>query len=138
MENYREVFSASYQRISDSHNGRFDFYDSFYLRFISSSPEIAEKFRGTDMTTQKKFLKESLVYMMNFGKSREAGDYLLSLAQTHSRKGKDICPYLYDVWLECMVETAKDFDPQFNQEVALAWRVLLAPGITFMKHKYDK
>ena len=29
------------------------------------------------------------------------------------------------------------FDPKFNEEIELAWRVVLAPGIEYMKYKYD-
>lgn len=138
IENYRDIFVASYQRISEVRKDHFDFYDSFYCRFTASSPEVEAKFKDVDMAAQKKFLRDSLAQMIYFGRKREADDYMLNLAKIHSRSGKNIQPYLYDLWLECLVDTVKDFDPKYNQDVGIAWRVLMAPGITFMKFKYDK
>ena len=60
------------------------------------------------------------------------------LAQVHSRAGNDIAPDLYDCWLDCLVSTVGDFDPQFTPEVELAWRLTLAPGIACLRFGYDQ
>ena len=41
-------------------------------------------------------------------------------------------------WLESLIETVQLFDSRFTEEIELAWRVVLAPGIAYMKFKYDK
>lgn len=48
----------------------------------------------------------------------------------------DIHPELYDLWLECLIETVAEFDDGFRDEVELAWRLVLSPGIVYMKFKY--
>lgn len=50
----------------------------------------------------------------------------------------DIAPRLYDLWLETLIDTARDFDEQFDEEVELAWRLVLTPGIVYMKFYYDR
>ena len=65
-------------------------------------------------------------------------DYLEKIAQKHSQSAHDIPPQLYDLWLDTLVKTVKEFDPDFNEEVELSWRLVLSSGITYMKFKYDK
>ena len=60
------------------------------------------------------------------------------LHNTTVKKNAAIPPDLYDVWLECLMQTLKEFDPEYSSEVELSWRVVLAPGITYMKFKYDQ
>ena len=53
-----EVFNDSYLRCTASS----DFLDFFYEVLMSSSPEVKDKFKNTDMKIQKSMLKTSLVY----------------------------------------------------------------------------
>jgi hemoglobin-like flavoprotein len=114
-----------------------DFLDHFYRTFIGSSPEVAEKFKHTDFERQTILLKISLYMMMlaAMGKS-EANVHLERIAEVHSRKGHDIRPELYDLWLDCLVRTVEEFDPSFSANTERAWRNMMAPGIEFMKSRY--
>jgi hypothetical protein len=42
------------------------------------------------------------------------------------------------MWLESLIKTVADYDPEFDLDVELSWRVVLSSGITYMKFKYDK
>jgi hypothetical protein len=64
-------------------------------------------------------------------------DYLQRLAERHSKRGADIPPRLYGVWLDCLIETVRRFDPKFNENVAVAWRSVLSKGIEFMTARYE-
>lgn len=114
-----------------------DFLDHFYRMFIGSSPEVAQKFEHTDFKRQKMVLRTSLYMMMlaAMGKS-EANAYLEHIAEVHSRKGRDIQPGLYDLWLDCLVRTVEEFDPTFNASTERAWRDMMTPGIEIMKSCY--
>ena len=46
-------------------------------------------------------------------------------------------PELYEAWLDSLIATARESDPDFDDELELAWRVVLAPGIAYMKFRYD-
>jgi hemoglobin-like flavoprotein len=114
-----------------------EFLDRFYELYLSSSPEVAAKFQGTDFKKQKTALKASL-YIMLMANERQAEwtAHLERLARRHSRKELDIRPELYDLWLECLLQTVREFDPRFNAKTETAWRNRLRPGIEFMKSRY--
>ena len=104
--------------------------------FLSVSPAIAEKFAHTDMSAQRTMLHDSLLLMMEFNRTRVPTARLKQLAEIHSRSGHDISPTFYDAWLDSLVTAVSRHDPNFNNEVELAWRIALAPGICFMRFAY--
>ncbi len=137
MVNYETIFNDSFRRIQDNPQGGDHFFKVFYDRFISSSPEVAEKFEHTDMAAQRRVLKGSFYHVLNFFVTKEASDYLADIALTHDRHHRDIRPDLYDLWLECLIHTVEEHDDKFSDEVELAWRLVMVNGITYMKFKYD-
>lgn len=54
----------------------------------------------------------------------------------HSRAGLDLQPELHDPWLDWLVQAVKEFDPMFDLETETACRLMLQPGIEFMKSRY--
>ena len=115
------------------------FLESFYERFVGSSEEVREKFRGTDMKRQVRVLEDSLYVVANAVQGEEnslARGALPALAARHGRQGLDIHPGLYDLWIECLVETARAYDPQFPPDVEAAWRETLAFGADYMRQHH--
>ena len=115
------------------------FLTGFYDRFIGSSDEVREKFRGVDMKRQARMLEDSL-YVVAVAVQGEEGSLargdLPRLAERHSRRDLDIRPELYDLWARCLVETARAHDPQWADDVAAAWRETLAVGVEYMRRRY--
>jgi len=129
------VFRASLQRCLAAPA----FFEGFYDSFIGSSDEVKEKFKNTDMERQAKMLQDSLYVMAvaaQGGKNSPARSFLPGLAEKHSRKGLDIRPELYDLWLDALLETVKGHDPECSPEVEAAWRATLASGIEYMRSHY--
>jgi len=113
------------------------FLDQFYDYFINASPEIAEKFAHTDIENQKHVLHLSLyTLLMELQGNPEADDYLKHIAERHSHNDLDIKPELYTIWLDCLLKTARIFDPEFTDEVEQAWQHVLQKGIDFMIAHY--
>lgn len=115
------------------------FMEAFYARFVGSSEEIREKFKDTDMEHQARVVADSLYVVANAVQGEEnslARGALPALAERHSRKDLGIRPELYDVWIECLVATAKDHDTQFDALVESAWRETLAFGADYMRQRY--
>ena len=115
------------------------FLESFYARFVGSSEEVREKFRSTDMKRQARVLEDSLYVVANAAQGEEnsiARGALPFLAARHGRHDLDIPPGLYDQWIECLIETAREHDPQFVPEVEAAWRETLAFGADYMRQRY--
>jgi hemoglobin-like flavoprotein len=130
-----DVFLASLKRCLATPG----FLAAFYDRFLGASDEVREKFRGVDMKQQARVLEDSLYVVANAVQGREGsparGD-LPRLAERHSRRGLDIRPGLYDVWAQCLVETAREHDPQWADDVAASWRETLAFGVEHMRRTY--
>jgi len=138
MKDYLTFFRESYDRAMETESQRDEFLEAFYEAFLSKSNEIAAKFAHTDMQRQKEMLYQSLRHMVDFSVQRRASEELRKIAERHSASQIDVDPGLYDIWLASLIETAQLFDPLFTDEIELAWRVVLAPGIVYMKFKYDK
>ena len=112
------------------------FFEMFYDRFTGSSPEVASHFEGVDMKKQRRMLMASLAYVSEFASLRTNTDYLKQLAERHSRREANVDPALYDLWLETLVETVRETDPEFTEEVGVAWSVVMSPGIAYMRARY--
>ncbi len=134
-----QLFNESYERVvglRDPRLGGDRFFDRFYELFIASSEEVREKFANTDMERQRRMLKQSLVYLINYYGSNNVDEFLLRIARRHSHADLDIRPGLYDLWLEKLLETVAEFDRHFDDDVARGWRLVLGPGIAYMRSMY--
>ena len=138
MKDYLTFFHESYDRAIEGDSQQDAFFEAFYDSFISRSDDIAAKFADTNMRQQRGMLYRSFRHMVDFSVQRQASDELRRIAERHSMSQIDIHPDLYDVWLDSLVETVQLFDPRFTEEIELAWRIVLAPGIAYMKFKFDK
>lgn len=133
MLNELDRVTASYHRCRASDG----LLDTFYERFLAKSPEVAEKFRNTDFKRQKLMLRESLISMLLFNLgSASAHRDLDQLAERHSRRGVDIPPRLYDLWLDSLCETVAKHDPEYQPELDAEWRRAMKPGIELLCSKY--
>ncbi|WP_404362587.1 globin [Marinobacter sp.] len=138
MTSYEEIFDESYERVVRETRGDVDFFEAFYERFLDADPAVREKFRWTDMTDQRRILKKSFYSLVVFYVSGTPDLPLENIARSHSARGLDIRPELYDLWLECLVDTVREYDPQADDEIELAWRLVLSSGITYMKFQYNR
>jgi hemoglobin-like flavoprotein len=138
MMSYEKIFDASYERVVKAKNTEVDFFHRFYEHFTQSSQEIALMFANTDMEKQRAMLKKSFYSLLVFYATGSVDHTLAGIAQSHSNKGLNIRPGLYDQWLECLILTLKECDKDFDDEVELAWRLVMAGGITYMKFKSFK
>jgi hemoglobin-like flavoprotein len=137
VKNYEAIFDDSYHRVLSPMKNSSDFFEDFYKHFITSSPIVAKKFRNTNIAEQQKMLKASFFHMFNFFLQKQESDYMERIASKHGKKELDIKPELYDLWLKCVIDTVKKHDREFNDDIELAWRMIMSTGITYMKFKYD-
>lgn len=138
MKNYLRFFLDSLYRVLGEPADQRDFVSRFYEIFCAESPEIEARFRDTDMERQQEMLAQSLHEMVDFSTSRVASDRLRRVADRHSIRQRDIPPELYEIWLDSLIRTVREMDPLFCDEIELAWRVVLAPGIAYMKFRYER
>ena len=131
MKPYRKLFNNSFQRaiIPDPNS----FYKRFYEILISGDQRIADLFEKTFMNLQREMLKQSMTHIMSFSATLEPSKELIELAEMHGRGKLKIPPEFFDIWLESMIKTVEEFDPKFDENVEIAWRVMMAPGVAFMQ-----
>ena len=136
--NFEEIFDNSYQRVLSTSKNNIGFFESFYEAFLTSHPEIAKRFENTDMALQQSMLKKSFYSLFTFYASGQTDETIRKIAEKHNRNNLNIRPEFYDYWLECLIRTVRQYDDVFSEDVELAWRLVLTPGIIYMKFKYDK
>ena len=130
---HAELFNDSLERCTANS----EFLDRFYDLFLASSKEVAEKYRHTDFSRQKTMLKASLYMMILAAEGRtEIQAHLQRIAKRHSRTDLNIRPDLYTLWLDCLVQAARECDTRFTPETEAAWRKVMEWGIMFMKSHY--
>ncbi|MCX4025672.1 globin [Endozoicomonas sp. SM1973] len=137
MSDFENIFDASYERVLGKEINARSFFDAFYLNFTNKSDAIARAFANTDMSKQKRLLEKSFYKLLTFYATNNATDYLEKIAIQHNRLHLNILPEWYDIWLEALVETVAQYDDEFSDNIELAWRLVLASGITYMKFKYS-
>jgi len=135
---FEEIFDDSYKRALNTERDGNDFFESFYDHFLSGQKEIAKRFVNTDMVVQQSMLKKSFYSLFAFYASGQTDDSIRKIAEKHNRNNLDIRPEFYDRWLECLITIVSQYDDEFSEDVELAWRLVMTPGITYMKFKYDK
>jgi hemoglobin-like flavoprotein len=129
MRETDEVFASSLVRCKL----RDDFLERFYQRFLASSREVREKFRSTDMEAQKRKLLRSLDLSVAASLGDPEGlQEIRARARSHGRERLDIRPPLYDLWLESLVETVREVDEDFDDDVERAWRNMMGHVISSM------
>jgi hemoglobin-like flavoprotein len=131
-----EVFNDSLERCLRGG----DFFQRFYEVFLASSPEVREKFSGTDFRKQRRMLQTSFYMLVEYIAVGwpECQAYLERIAVAHGKQGRDIPPGLYDLWLDCLLRAVRERDDQYSTEVDAAWRFMMGAGITFLKARYDR
>ncbi len=128
-----QIFDDSLRRCSADAR----FLDRFYENFLASSPKVREKFAKTDFVHQKRSVLASLHLILLAAQAPEKADrYLRDVAEQHSSAHLGIGAELYDLWLDSLLATVREFDPAFGPEVEQAWEDVMAIGIRYLISRY--
>lgn len=126
---YTDIFNTSYEKMMNIGE---EFFDDFYQRFMLKSEKIRDLFDRVDMERQKLMLRKSITFMILFASNKKGETYLADLADNHARL--NISHDMFEHWMSALIESVAYFDPFFNKEVEVAWRVNFSPGIEYMRH----
>ncbi len=125
-----ELFNRSFE----SCVARLGFLERFYAIFVGSSPEVRDKFKHTDLRTQAQIVKKSLyILTMASCETEEVREEIARVGWSHGREGMKIGMDMYDLWLGCLLQAVREFDPRWSQEVGEIWRQMLGPYISRLK-----
>lgn len=110
------------------------FLERLYELFLNSSPEVAEKFKNTDLKKQFIVVKKSLYTLtMAATETDVTRAELHRLGNTHGREGMKIASHLYDLWLQCLLQSVREFDHGWTPDIEASWRRMLEPHIAVLK-----
>ena len=125
-----DAFVASVKRCLESTS----FIKDFYERFLGTSVAVRDKFLDTNFDRQHQAMADSLYAMAvdaQGGPENLARLDMNRLTRRHKEMG--IGAGMYDVWLDCLIQTAREHDPEFSDTLERTWRECLAPGIERMR-----
>ena len=111
------------------------FFVDFYDRFMGSSAEIRTLFAETDMTQQRHLLRNGIMQLILHARGMP-DTKLRALGESHSRKGYGIQPQWYSLWLQSLIDTIREHDPQFDPQIESSWREAIGPGIELIRNAY--
>jgi hemoglobin-like flavoprotein len=107
-----------------------DFFDDFYATLSERAPGIGAMFAHVDMQQQNRLIRRGVEHLVNFALgSEESTEQLRRMARTHGREQLNIAPELYGLWVDTLMETVRMHDPNANDHVEAAWRIVLRGGI---------
>lgn len=117
-----------------------EFLDRFYERFLASSPDVREKFANTDFDRQKRVLMASLQLMLLAAEDEKNGPerHLKELAIRHGRGQLAIGSHFYDLWLDSLLETVRECDPEWVPGIGQAWERVMGVGIGYLLRYYNE
>jgi len=114
-----------------------DFLPRFYEHLLASDPAVPPMFEKTEFPRQYKLLQHALGLLLSYGNNPD--DMLLErLAAKHSAKAIDVAPPMYELFVDSLLATIREFDPRCDEQIEGAWRETLGPGLDFMKSRYDE
>ena len=111
--------------------------ERFYEIFLAADPRIRPLFAHTDFARQKELFLHGLVSLLDFAEGKASGQMAIKrLGELHSRRRMNIAPEMFVIWVDCLMKTLAELDPQFSPQLEANWRRTLGPGIDVIKQMY--
>ena len=134
-ENVR-VAKASFDRCSAAAG----FMAGFYEQFFAACPDAKPLFAKTDLARQTRLLRDAIGLLLIapfMSTGPDAAPTVLSrIADRHSRHNLNIEPRFYPPFVESLLATVRQFDPEYSPVVETAWRSTIATGVAYMQSRY--
>jgi hemoglobin-like flavoprotein len=115
-----------------------EFFPSFYRNLFTTRPDVEPLFAKTDFRRQHNLLRHALSLLLIFPTKpeAEARSLLRRVAERHSRRDLAIDPSLYEPFVDALIVTVQQYDPEYSPEMEAAWRTTVEQGVDYMISKY--
>ena len=116
-----------------------DLLDSFYEKFLKSSPAIADMFVNTDFEVQKGLLRHGLGLAVFYASDNLVGEKgLRRIRASHGMRGMNISPFLYVFWVESLLEAIGEQGGDGHEDLLDAWCAVLEYTVAFIAGGCDE
>lgn len=114
------------------------FLQRFYTILMASHEAIPPAFARTDFARQRRALRRGITTALLYaGGSDIVSAEVERMAEVHSRRGRaPVEPWLYQYWLESLIQAVHEEDPQATPELEERWRAAMTPVIEAFKAAY--
>jgi hemoglobin-like flavoprotein len=113
------------------------FAERFYELLLHADPRIAALFQRTDFAKQKELFLHGLLSLLDYAEGTASGQMAMKrLGELHSRRRMNIAPDMFIIWVDCLIKTLAELDPQFSPQLEAEWRDAVGKGIDAMKRVY--
>lgn len=129
-----ESIKKSYGRCLVSHGGKKKFFDRFYETFLASDPEVSEMFSRVDIAKQQVAIKRGISMMIMYAEDPDsmAESVLKGIRKSHSSDKLYVTARHYKIWEDCLMESLKEFDGEFSDELENNWRNLVQETVSYL------
>ncbi len=113
------------------------FFEDFYRNLFMRCPQAKPLFAHTDFERQNSLLRHAFGLLLIFPNQPAREPTILArVAERHSRRELGVDPSMYPPFIDALIETVRDCDPQFTPAVESAWRRTVEQGVAYMQSKY--
>jgi hemoglobin-like flavoprotein len=113
------------------------FAERFYDFLLHADPRINALFQQTDFTRQKELFLHGLLSLLDYAEGTASGQMAIKrLGELHSRRRMNIAPDMFIIWVDCLMKTLAELDPEFSPQLEAEWRHAVGKGIDAMKQVY--
>lgn len=90
-------------------------------------------FAQTDFERQGRLLRHAIGLLLNFPNQPNGEPTILSrVAKRHGPAELNVPADMYPGFVESLIQTVAEHDPEFDRSIESAWRATIAPGIAYM------
>ena len=116
---------------------RKSFMGRFYEILIKSSPIVTRKLAETDIEKQQELLSQAVNMVILFPQGNKiAHNAITRIRESHARNGLAIKPEYYKFWVDSLMAALAEHDPEFNDELEQAWRLVTQEAIDYIIEGY--
>ena len=128
------------QNALERSTGQQNFASTFYKHLFFLKPSFKEVFKNTDWNNQERLLTFAIEHLSHFLNGNEKDSFhrqqIVRISETHSKKNMNIHPHDYYYWIDAMVLTVKEVDPQWHDDLSYYIRECLFFPISFIISRY--
>ncbi|WP_041598917.1 globin [Hahella chejuensis] len=128
------LFRDSFSRCFCDVGSDVRFVDDFYMRLKASDADVSAIFNRRPIEQQVHAVRSAVYALEEYATSGCPDNRLKLIEASHSHHKMGLTPYMYDLWLSCLLETVLRHDHAYDDGVWQAWELTLRPGIDYLKH----